>query len=167
MCRNKGFTLVEMLVTVSILAVVMGGLSMTINTIMKTYDIARDDAIVLRQVQNTGYWMTQDIQRVAKPHPNLYEFPVSMVCYEGSDINATETIIYSYENCDAVGICEIYKSVNSVQTMLIAQYIDSNQTSILRITDNVTAERYYNLHVVANYNGKEMSGTYIIKPRVQ
>jgi prepilin-type N-terminal cleavage/methylation domain-containing protein len=54
MKKESGFTLIELLISTAILAVVVAGLSLTINTIMNTYNIARDKSIALRQVQNAG-----------------------------------------------------------------------------------------------------------------
>ena len=167
MKKNHGFTLIELLISTAILAVVVAGLSLTINTILNTYDIARDRSIVLRQVQNAGYWMTQDIQRVESPPPNLSSFPIQIQCYTGDDLSDTETIAYSIVNEDDVN--RIYKSVNGGDNLLIADYIVNTpgKTGISSTTDNVTGEKYYILEVTASYNETEESGVYYIKPRVQ
>jgi prepilin-type N-terminal cleavage/methylation domain-containing protein len=167
MKKESGFTLIELLISTAILAVVVAGLSLTINTIMNTYNIARDKSIAMRQVQNAGYWMTQDIQRVESPPPNLSSFPIQMQCYTGDDLSDTVTIAYSIVTEDEVN--RIYKSVNGGENMLIADYIINtpDKTSISSSTDNVTGEKYYILEVTASFNAAEESGIYVIKPRVQ
>jgi prepilin-type N-terminal cleavage/methylation domain-containing protein len=167
MKKESGFTLIELLISTAILAVVVAGLSFTINTIMNTYNIARDQSVALRQVQNAGYWMTQDIQRVESPPPNLSAFPIQMQCYTGDDLSDTETIAYSIVSENDIN--RIYKSVNGGENMLIANYIidTPDKTSISSTTDNVTGEKYYVLEVTASYNETEESGVYVIKPRVQ
>jgi prepilin-type N-terminal cleavage/methylation domain-containing protein len=167
MKKDSGFTLIELLISTAILAVVVAGLSLTINTIMNTYTIARDKSIVLRQVQNAGYWMTQDIQRVEAPPPNLSAFPIQIQCYTGDDLSDTETIAYSIVTEGENN--RIYKSVNGGENMLIADYIINTpgKTGISSSTDNVTGEKYYVLEVTASFNETEESGVYVIKPRVQ
>jgi hypothetical protein len=156
-----------LLISTAILAVVVAGLSLTINTIMNTYNIARDKSIALRQVQNAGYWMTQDIQRVESPPPNLTAFPIQIQCYTGDDLSDTETIAYSIVTENEVN--RIYKSVDGGQNMLIADYIINipGKTGISSSTDNVTGEKYYILEITASFKEAEESGVYVIKPRVQ
>jgi prepilin-type N-terminal cleavage/methylation domain-containing protein len=163
--RKNGFTLIEVLVTVSILAIVAAGLSMTINTILNTYDIARDKSVLLRQVERTGYWISEDIQRVESPPPNLNGFPVQINCYTGDDIADTDAIQYQIIADDTNH--KIYRSVNGGSSMMIAEYIDIANTSIATATDNVTGDKYYNLTVSATYNNKVEESTFTIKPRVQ
>jgi prepilin-type N-terminal cleavage/methylation domain-containing protein len=167
MKKESGFTLIELLISTAILAVVVAGLSLTINTIMNTYNIARDKSIALRQVQNAGYWMTQDIQRVESPPPNLTAFPIQIQCYTGDDLSDTETIAYSIVTENEVN--RIYKSVDGGQNMLIADYIINipGKTGISSSTDNVTGEKYYILEITASFKEAEESGVYVIKPRVQ
>jgi prepilin-type N-terminal cleavage/methylation domain-containing protein len=167
MKKESGFTLIELLISTAILAVVVAGLSLTINTIMNTYNIARDKSIALRQVQNAGYWMTQDIQRVESPPPNLSAFPIQIQCYTGDDLSDTETIAYSIVTENEVN--RIYKSVDGGQNMLIADYIINipGKTGISSSTDNVTGEKYYILEITASFKEAEESGVYVIKPRVQ
>ena len=167
MKKESGFTLIELLISTAILAVVITGLSLTINTIMNTYNIARDKSIALRQVQNAGYWMTQDIQRVESPPPNLSAFPIQIQCYTGDDLSDTETIAYSIVTENEVN--RIYKSVDGGENMLIADYIINipGKTGISSSTDNVTGEKYYVLEITASFKEAEESGVYVIKPRVQ
>ena len=60
---NKGFTLVEVLVCLSILGFITTGLTMSINTIFKDSNLIVRETVSLRQVQNAGFWVTKDIQR--------------------------------------------------------------------------------------------------------
>jgi prepilin-type N-terminal cleavage/methylation domain-containing protein len=169
--HNKGFTLIEILVTVSILAVVVAGLSMTINTILKTYNIARDQVIVMRQVENTGHWMTQDLQHVENPSdgslPNLngFPFPLEIECYSGDDVQSTETVNYQIISEDTNN--KLFRTVNGGGAMLVAEYIDTDNTSIATLTEEDTGDKYYELAVAASFGGKEVQLIYTIKPRVQ
>ncbi|MCX6010217.1 MAG: prepilin-type N-terminal cleavage/methylation domain-containing protein [Chloroflexi bacterium] len=59
---EKGFTLVELLVGITIAAFVVGAASMTVITMMRLSPQSNNWAIALRQVQNAGYWISRDVQ---------------------------------------------------------------------------------------------------------
>ena len=59
---EKGFTLVELLVGLSIAVLVVGAASMTIITMMRLTPQTNNLAIALRQVQNAGYWISRDAE---------------------------------------------------------------------------------------------------------
>jgi len=59
--KQRGFTLVEVLVAIAILGAISGALSTAIVAIVKTSDVSKDWAVVLRQVQNAGYWISRDV----------------------------------------------------------------------------------------------------------
>ena len=58
---EKGFTLVELLVALSIAAFVTAAASMTIITMMRLTPKTNNWAIALRQVQDAGYWISRDV----------------------------------------------------------------------------------------------------------
>ncbi len=60
--NEKGFTLTELLVTISIVAIISGALAMAIITLMRLSPQSKDWNIALRQVQNAGYWISRDVQ---------------------------------------------------------------------------------------------------------
>lgn len=59
---EKGFTLLELVVALSIAALVVSASSMTVITMMRLAPKSTDWAIALRQVQTAGYWISQDVQ---------------------------------------------------------------------------------------------------------
>jgi prepilin-type N-terminal cleavage/methylation domain-containing protein len=58
---DKGFTLIELLVAISIAAFVTAAASMTIITMIRLSPQSNNWAIALRQVQDTGYWISRDV----------------------------------------------------------------------------------------------------------
>ena len=59
---EKGFTLLELLVGIAILAFVVGAASMTVITMMRLSPQSNNWAIALRQVQDAGHWISRDVQ---------------------------------------------------------------------------------------------------------
>jgi prepilin-type N-terminal cleavage/methylation domain-containing protein len=57
---EKGFTLIEMLVTLSIAAAIMGVMSASVITIFRTNAQNDEWNVNIRQVQNAGQWITRD-----------------------------------------------------------------------------------------------------------
>jgi type II secretory pathway pseudopilin PulG len=59
---EKGFTLIELIIGISIAVFVVGAASMAIITMMRLSPRNSDWAIALRQVQNAGWWISRDVQ---------------------------------------------------------------------------------------------------------
>ena len=59
---EKGFTLLELLVTLGIAAFVVGAASMVTISMMRLTPQNNDWVVGLRQVQNAGYWISRDVQ---------------------------------------------------------------------------------------------------------
>jgi len=59
---ERGFTLIELVVGISIAAFVVGAASMTTVTMMRLTPQSNNWAIALRQVQNASHWISSDVQ---------------------------------------------------------------------------------------------------------
>jgi len=57
---EKGFTLIEVLVTLAILGAIMGVMSAAVITIMRVHSQNTEWNVNLRQVQNAGHWISRD-----------------------------------------------------------------------------------------------------------
>jgi len=57
---ERGFTLIEVLVTLAILSLVMGVTSAAVVTVTKTSSQNTEWNVNLRQVQNAGHWISRD-----------------------------------------------------------------------------------------------------------
>jgi prepilin-type N-terminal cleavage/methylation domain-containing protein len=98
---EKGFTLLELLVGISIAAFVVGAASMTTITMMRLTPKTNNWAIALRQVQNAGYWISRDVQMSkGEIDDNLSppEFLRLTVPYESG--GAEKTVSYQFETLD-------------------------------------------------------------------
>jgi len=59
---EKGFTLLEVLIGVAIMAIVVGAVAMTVTTLLLNEGQAAGQNTALPQVQNAGYWISRDVQ---------------------------------------------------------------------------------------------------------
>ena len=60
--HEKGFTLVEVLVALAILGSIAGVMAMTVSQTITGSERSNNQATVLNQVQNAGYWIVRDAQ---------------------------------------------------------------------------------------------------------
>ena len=99
---EKGFTLIELVVGLSIAAFVVGAASMTTITMMRLTPQNTDWAVALRQVQNAGYWISHDVQMsqttVADTDPGTPTFLTLTVPEWETDAVVDKTIVYEFED---------------------------------------------------------------------
>ena len=59
--NEKGFALIELMVTIAISALIAVGAGMTVSQIIRGSQHGSDWTTAIRQAQNVGYWVSQDI----------------------------------------------------------------------------------------------------------
>jgi prepilin-type N-terminal cleavage/methylation domain-containing protein len=129
---ERGLTLIELLVAISILAVVMAATSMTVITLMRLSPKSNNWAIALRQVQNAGYWISRDVQMsdniTVDQNPTTPQFLTLIQPEWDADSGAVvdKTIVYQFEDIDGEQWLTRTESTGGITA--IAQYI-SNTTA--------------------------------------
>ena len=120
---EKGFTLIELLVGISIAAVVVGAASMTVITMMRLTPQTNNWAIALRQVQNTGYWISRDVMMsqiiLVDSDPGTPTF-LTLTLPQAPPALA-KTIVYQFE--DMSGEPWLTRTDSTGGKFAIAQYI--------------------------------------------
>jgi prepilin-type N-terminal cleavage/methylation domain-containing protein len=164
--QQKGFTLIEMLIVVAILGTIMAPMAMAVQMIYSNFNIARDDSIALRQVENAGYWITNDIKRAKTVSMNTPGI-LHLVCYYWND--STSSMIDNQQVDYTISNGELIRTtVTSTATsnMLVAQYIVT--ANIVLAPDEIPplATKPYILTVEASYQGKIESRHYKAAQRI-
>jgi len=150
--KQSGFTLVELLIAVAILGAIGGALSMAIVTIMKTTDSTKDQAVILQQVQNAGYWISRDVQMAEDVSPGAGGALVTVNQADGE-------VAYVFDGTTL-------KRQLGGQETLVAQYIVVEDTSFVDDTEAGDARNKYRLTITASRGEAEVERVYEITQRV-
>ena len=175
---EKGYTFIEMLISISIMALVGGAAGGAIFQVMKNTGHNSDYMTVVRQVQNAGDWISRDAQMALSVSGNV-TLPVPVLLTLTWTENASSaqpvyhTANYTIENLTG-GIGTLKRShssgtVASQQTLreqtLIAQYIYYNPSD----TDNTTMTSYQSplltVKLTALFEGIQETREYRIRHR--
>ncbi len=84
---QSGFTLVELIIAIAITSIITVGLVLTIFQLWGGHARASGEMIVVRQVQNAGYWISRDAQMAQYVDPDLElddspGFPLTLTWYQ-------------------------------------------------------------------------------------
>ena len=158
---EKGFTLLELLVALSIAAFVTAAASMTIITMMRLTPKTNNWAIALRQVQNTGYWISRDVlssQGEIDDNPPPPEF-LRLTLPQPPPALA-KTIVYQFEDMSGE-LKRLMRDDDQTpgQSIMIAEYIYydpvNDPDDSTQVTEYVSDNRTLTVRIAAVISGDE------------
>ncbi len=167
--NEKGFTLVELVVVVAIVGTITGVMAMTIITMMQISPKSRDQANVLRQVQNAGFWISRDVLMardiVVDEDPATPQFLTLVIPVVGA---ADKTMVYQLQDM-ADGMKRLVRTeLGTGEQKLVSEYIyydpngdPDNSTMIINYQSPVMSMRF-----TANYGEAMASKQYEAMQRV-
>jgi len=149
---EKGYTYIELVVAITIAALVAGAATLAIFQVLKNTERSSNHMTTIRQVQNAGYWIscdTQIAQSVTADNLTSPDFLVLSWTEESS--GDVYQVVYTLENMPESELKELRRnqSINggASSTTLVAQHIDpdpektkcefTNGTLILTVTATV------------------------------
>lgn len=154
--KKGGFTLVELLIVISIIGVLTAAAATTVSVVMKTSTTAMEQNRELGEVHMAGSWISRDMKKARSGHDFVQTTAgstlCSMQCYVGEGF-ITENVTYLID----IGERSLKRRSQPgdgsapATTITIARLIAGpglTTTWFSKITDN-----YYNLTVTADYNG--------------
>ena len=126
--REKGFTVLEALIGVAIMAIVVVAVAMTITTLLLNEGQAAGQNTALPQVQNAGYWISRDVQMariVTLGEPGVFlRLDIPMDNNPDNDY----TIDYWFDGDKLKR--QVYDSLGTLTSeTFIAEYIDTSNTT--------------------------------------
>ena len=127
--REKGFTVLEVLIGVAIMAIVVVAVAMTTTTLLLNEGQAAGQNTALPQVQNAGYWISRDVQMARNVTPSAPNgFPLSLDIPVDTDENNDYTIDYLFDDDKLKR--QVYDSLGTLTSeTFIAEYIDTSNTT--------------------------------------
>ncbi|MFC1978263.1 type II secretion system protein J [Chloroflexota bacterium] len=127
--RQRGFTLIEILVATGIAGAIVVAVAMTITTLLSNYQQPSSQQILLQQVQNAGYQMPRDIQMstdVTLGDSN--GFPVTINIPVDQDENNNYDVEYLFDSDNLKR--KQYDNLGSlIAETLVARYVDTDNTT--------------------------------------
>lgn len=160
---EKGFTLLELVIGLGIMASVIGATSMTATTLLLNYGEAAVQCDVLPQVQNSGYWITHDVQ-VARnvTADGTNGFPLYLSIPVDMDENNDNIVEYSLEGSRLKR--KLYDSSHILLSDThIADYIDTDDTLFSTVNSNIG---HYRLMVTASRGTSSATKSYDMSQRL-
>jgi prepilin-type N-terminal cleavage/methylation domain-containing protein len=158
--REKGFTLIEVIVALAIMSIIIVAMGMTITTVVTNSRGTTERNVVLCQVQNAGYSISRDVQMAddvtldgTSGFPLILDIPVD------TDENNNYSVNYLLDG-DKI-IRQVYDSSDTlIREGSVAEYIDVGATTFSALSFNT-----YELTVKACDGETVAERSYQIKQR--
>jgi prepilin-type N-terminal cleavage/methylation domain-containing protein len=118
--RQRGFTLVELLIVIAVVGLVTGVMAMMFSLVAKISSKSTSQNIVLSQVQQAGSWLSRDI--MSADNVTLYASGTRLCKIGRYQWNGTDNITSAIIDYDIINN-KLTRTVEPGQTRLIAQFI--------------------------------------------
>jgi len=159
--REKGFTLIEVAVGLAITSVIVLAMSMTITTLVTNSQGTTERSVVLRQVQNAGYFISCDVQMAENVTlDGTSGFPLILDIPVDTDQNNDYSVNYLFDGNTLKR--QVYDSSHTlIKETVVAEYIDVGETTFTDLGSNT-----YQLTVKTCSGEAVAERSYQIKPRL-
>ena len=159
--RQKGFSLLEMLVALGIVAAVIASITMTVTTLMMNSQQPSTQQTLLKQVKSAGYWIPRDVNMandVTLGIPNGFPFTINIPVDQ--DQNHDYTVDYLFDG-NTLKRQQFDSLDNLIAETIVAQYVDNNNT----IFENIT-QTSYELTIRVSMGEEVVTATYQARYRL-
>lgn len=158
---EEGFTLIEVIIALVIMAIIMPVMTMTTTALVTYHQKANDHNIALNQVQNAGGWISRDVQmarNVIFDEPS--GFPLTLDVPIDTDENNDHRVVYLFGSNKLKR--QVYDSSETLTAeTLIAEYINTEDT-----TFDIRDSNVYELAIRASKGEAVVEKTYEIVKRI-
>ena len=163
--NQKGVTLVELLIVISIAALVVGAAVAVWLQLDSVSDRNSDDVVAYAQVQNAGDWFSRDALQITQEPTFGGGNLVTLEWDEYGDNPPHHVVVYTLEGAGTFKELRRNYSINgtSQENSIVAQDIDSTNTSC-EWNDPVEKDTLV-LEITAQVGERIASRTYKVEPR--
>lgn len=127
---EKGFTLVEVAVALGIMTLITGAAYMATFQVVHGTERSKGDITTMRQVQNTGYWLSRDVQKAESVTIDSLTYPDFIFIawterdYINDDVHHSATYYFEDVSGNIKNLKRHHWSSGGVdEYTLVAQYI--------------------------------------------
>ena len=169
---QRGFTSIELLVATAIIALIAGAATMTTFSVLRDTEHTNDRMTVVRQVENAGFWISQDTlmaDRVCADNLTPPDFLVVDWTEWGYDDDSIyHSVTYSIEDISE-GIGRLKRthqdSGGTNEQMLVANYIYYNQSDPDNTSDVSYQEAVLTLKIASVFGDAQEMREYKVYQR--
>ena len=129
--KEKGFTLIELIVGLAITSVIIVAMGMTITTLVTNSQGTTERSTALRQVQNAGYSISRDVQMAKTVTPDgTSGFPLTLDIPIDTDESNDYSVDYLFDGDKLKR--QVYDSSDTlIKETVVAEYIDVAETTFI------------------------------------
>jgi len=160
--RQKGFTLIEIVLVLGIVGAVVATIAMTITTLMMNSQQPTTQQTLLQQARNAGYHIPRDIQmssNVTLGSPNGFPFTINIPVDQ--DQNHEYSVDYLFDG-NTLKRQQFDSSDNLTVESVIAQYVDTDNTTFESITQTL-----HKLTIRVSMGEEAVTASYEIRHRLK
>ncbi|MGQ9545900.1 MAG: PulJ/GspJ family protein [Dehalococcoidia bacterium] len=132
---QRGFTLIEMLVVITITGLIAAGLTGTIMQVLTMTHGTSNRMTAVRQVQQAGFWVSPDVQMAQNVTPGGSSgFPLTLN-WTDPGTGSHHMVVYTLQYVPSRDVTVLqrshYMGTNSTpdSTFIVAEYVNSDLTS--------------------------------------
>ena len=159
--RERGFTLIEILIAIAITGAIITPLLMATTTMLTNPQRSADQNVVLNQVRNASYRISRDVHTAKTVTPGAPNgFPLTLTIPVDNNPSNDYTIEYVFE--DSKLMRKQYDSSHTlVSETQISDYIDTDNSTFITISDGL-----YKLTVRASKGSAIVTMSYEVSQRI-
>jgi prepilin-type N-terminal cleavage/methylation domain-containing protein len=159
-----GFTLIELIIVIAVLAFVTGVMALMFNMVTKVSGSTMSQNIVLSQVQQSGSWISRDI--MSAENVTVYDSGTRLcqiVRYMWNGVDSFEMATIDYDIIDN----KLTRAIEPGLGEIIAQFISSHGAGTdLTASTSLSENNTYILDVESVYKDSNFSRVYKINKRL-